>query len=169
MKSFSNNPEPNDLNLENLKKLDSTNKKSNNLQKNNYFEISSILVNPSDTQSLLEEKERENSSPINDDKSLSFNKGKKPTENPKQSKNYSKSSINQKDGEQKNSETKEGNGVIIEEPHFEENHTENTHDYHKNMFETENFSENMGRCEKEMIERISYVDHNLFEVLSIFC
>jgi len=150
--------ETNNLNLENLKKLDSsTNEKKQKTTTNN-CEISSMIVNPSETQSLIEDKNVANSANFDrehEDKSFFFNKNKKSVDNIKKNSNEN---IKEMKIEEKNNE------VIVEETHLEESHIDQYSNEKRKMHDLDKLVENVLRCEGEMNERIEDFDEKLIEV-----
>lgn len=146
----------NDLNPENLKKLDSQ------TLRNQQFETSSLIVNPSETQSLLEDKNLINGvieHGNNPDKSIFSSKAKKSTDKTKE--NRSKSANNQKNIEEDPEKKKQE--VIMEEPHLEESHLEPDPE-EKKKDDSEDLVRNLMNCEKEMNEKSEPLNEEFFEV-----
>ena len=157
-KSQQRKNETNSLNSENLLKLDSETSeiKQKTITKN--CEISSMIVNPSDTQSLIEDKNVANSSNFDkehEDKSLFFNKNKKTADNIKKNCNEN---IKEVKIEEKNNE------IIYEELHLEESHIDQYSNEKRKTEDSDDFVENVVRCEVEMNEKIEDFDENLIEV-----
>lgn len=147
----------NDLNLENLKKLDSQNIRAQIGTQN--YEASSMMVNPSETQSLLDDKNQgtagqDHGVPQGGDKSTF----KKTSDNQKKGGVRSKSTNNQKETEDEPQKTQE---VIVEEPHLE-NHLEAPIEENKGSEEDKKPS--LETIERDLIENSEALDSQFFEV-----
>ena len=147
----------NDLNLENLKKLDSQTIRAQVGAQN--YEASSMMLNPSETQSLLEDKGaagQDHGVPQVGDKSTF----KKTSDNQKKGGIRSKSVNNQKETDEEPQKTQE---VIVEEPHLE-NHLEAPTEERKGSEEGEDKKVSLETIERDLIEKTEALDAQFFEV-----